>query len=89
MHSEMIKVVKPTRMLRYSWLLEHCGLVVNVLRGVVAHLKTEAVYFCETLLTVCQITRRPRLRIYKRSEMCHPRCAFKLYGEVNSVKNNY
>jgi len=22
------------------------------------------------------------------SEMCHPRCAFKLYGEVNSVKKN-
>jgi len=20
------------------------------------------------------------------SEVCHPRCAFKLYGEVNSVK---
>jgi len=24
------------------------------------------------------------------SEVCHPRCAFKLYGEVNSVKkHNY
>ena len=21
------------------------------------------------------------------SELCHPRCAFKLYGEVNSIKN--
>jgi len=21
------------------------------------------------------------------SEVCHPRCVFKLYGEVNSVKN--
>ena len=21
------------------------------------------------------------------SEVCHPRCVFKLYGEINSVKN--
>jgi len=24
---------------------------------------------------------------YHSSEVCHPRCVFKLYGEVNSVKN--
>jgi len=24
---------------------------------------------------------------YRNSEVCHPRCVFKLYGEVNSVKN--
>ena len=23
----------------------------------------------------------------KNSEVCHPRCVFKLHGEVNSVKN--
>ena len=25
--------------------------------------------------------------IIRNSEVCHPRCVFKLYGEVNSVKN--
>ena len=30
------------------------------------------------------------VREQKNSEVCHPRCAFKLYGEVNSVKkHNY
>jgi len=24
---------------------------------------------------------------YDTSEVCHPRCVFKIYGEVNSVKN--
>ena len=29
-------------------------------------------------------------RLYEYSEVCHPRCAFKPYGEVNSVKkHNY
>ena len=28
--------------------------------------------------------------MFRHSEVCHPRCAFKLYGEVNSVKkHNY
>ena len=32
---------------------------------------------------------KSRNRVYN-SEVCHPRCAFKLYGEVNSVKkHNY
>jgi len=26
-------------------------------------------------------------RVLLNSEVCHPRCVFKLYGEVNSVKN--
>ena len=25
--------------------------------------------------------------LYNNSEVCHPRCVFKLYGDVNSVKN--
>ena len=24
---------------------------------------------------------------YRNSEVCHPSCVFKLYGEINSVKN--
>jgi len=27
------------------------------------------------------------IQIEYKSEMCHPRCVFKLYGEVNSAKN--
>jgi len=29
----------------------------------------------------------PALIFLFDSEVCHPRCVFKLYGEVNSVKN--
>ena len=29
-----------------------------------------------------------RKNLRKDSEVCHPRCAFKLYGEVNLLKKN-
>ena len=25
--------------------------------------------------------------VFRNSDVCHPRCVFKLYGEVSSVKN--
>ena len=35
-----------------------------------------------------RIHRTPKIfNLYHHSEVCHPRCVFKLYGEVNSVKN--
>ena len=41
------------------------------------------------ILRIDHDARSPERQIYN-SEVCHPRCVFKLYGEVSSVKkHNY
>ena len=43
--------------------------------------------YCSFATTVSQLKISDFLGEAFKTEVCHPRCMFKLYGEVNSVKN--